>query len=421
MPAIPIRGPRIDLLKFDRVLAVLLTVVLEIEVWVGGAAPGHAIATALLGALMTGLVAIRRPYPATAGVGAGLLADLFAGVWGPPSLISYGVAWMCCMYGLAVWARPRRFALGLVAVMAASVLSVVGPVTLFNTLQFTIITMAAMLLVRRVVGDRERRAQLAERERDVAVREAMLDERARIAREMHDVIAHHVSVMVLQAGAERRTLGEEAGAHARCWRRSSRRPWRAGRDATDAGDAGATTADPLAPQPGLADVPTLVGQLREAGLPVELGIDGERRELPVGIELSAYRIVQEALTNALKHAGDARAASYPLRQRLARAGDQRRRRGRLADPPRRPRAGGDARAGGHVRRPWTLAPTPAAGSPSAPAAHAMTGVLIVDDQALVRVGLPKVLESEPDMTVVGEAADGLAAVGRRAGCAPTWS
>jgi signal transduction histidine kinase len=65
--------------------------------------------------------------------------------------------------------------------------------------------------------------------------------------------------------------------------------------------------DPLAPQPGLSDLPRLVEQVREAGLPVELELEGEQRELPVGLELSAYRIVQEALTNALKHAGDARA------------------------------------------------------------------------------------------------------------------
>jgi signal transduction histidine kinase len=66
-------------------------------------------------------------------------------------------------------------------------------------------------------------------------------------------------------------------------------------------------SDPLAPQPGLRDLPTLVSQVCDAGLPVELHVDGERRELPVGLELSAYRIVQEALTNALKHAGDTHA------------------------------------------------------------------------------------------------------------------
>jgi signal transduction histidine kinase len=70
----------------------------------------------------------------------------------------------------------------------------------------------------------------------------------------------------------------------------------------------AETNEPLTPQPGLSDVPTLVTQLREAGLPVEVRVEGERRELPVWIELSAYRIVQEALTNALKHAGDASAS-----------------------------------------------------------------------------------------------------------------
>ena len=78
-----------------------------------------------------------------------------------------------------------------------------------------------MLLVRRVVGDRERRAQMAERERDVAAREAVIEERARIARELHDVIAHHVSMIVVQAGAERRVLGDRAHRRARCWRRSS--------------------------------------------------------------------------------------------------------------------------------------------------------------------------------------------------------
>jgi signal transduction histidine kinase len=165
-----------------------------------------------------------------------------------------------------------------------------------------------MLLLRRIVGDRDTRARLAERERDVAAREAVVEERARIARELHDAVAHSVSMMVIQAGAERRVVADGST------REVLRTIEKIGRDAltemrrlvgmlrTD------SASGPLAPQPMLADLPTLMTQVREAGLPVDFHVDGERRELPVGIELSAYRIVQEALTNALKHAGRANAS-----------------------------------------------------------------------------------------------------------------
>ena len=171
--------------------------------------------------------------------------------------------------------------------------------------------------------------QLAERERDVAAREAVVEERARIARELHDAIAHNVSMMVLQAGAERRVLDGQDGST----REVLEAIERVGRGALTemrrlVGMLRSDAAEPLAPQPGLDDLPTLVAQLREAGLPVELA---RRRAsaatLPVGIELSAYRIVQEALTNVLKHAGDvARHRPRALRRRLARARDRRRRR-----------------------------------------------------------------------------------------------
>jgi signal transduction histidine kinase len=112
--------------------------------------------------------------------------------------------------------------------------------------------------------------------------------------------------MVLQAGAERRGLSDE---HAST-REVLETVERTGRSALTEmrrllGMLRSDTDDPLTPQPGLADVPLLVGQLRAAGLPVELRVDGEPAQLPVGIELSAYRIIQEALTNALKHAGGA--------------------------------------------------------------------------------------------------------------------
>jgi signal transduction histidine kinase len=302
------RRLRTDLQKLDWVLAGLLTLGLELEVWLGSG--GHeGLVTAFLGPIVTGAVAVRRRYPASVGLIAGFVAALISGVWGPPSLVSWGIAWICCMYAFAVWATPRRFAFGVAAITLASVASAVGPVSLANALQFGVITLIVMVLVRRVVGDRERRAQLAERERDLAAREAVVEERARIARELHDAIAHNVSMMVVQAGAERRVLDEKGGTT----REVLETIERIGRGALTemrrlVGMLRSDAAEPLAPQPGLDDLPTLVGQVCEAGLPVELHVDGERRELPVGIELSAYRIVQEALTNALKHAGESHAS-----------------------------------------------------------------------------------------------------------------
>jgi signal transduction histidine kinase len=118
-------------------------------------------------------------------------------------------------------------------------------------------------------------------------------------------------MMVVQAGAERRVLDDTTGSTKEVLVTIER----IGRGALTemrrlVGMLRSDAGDPLAPQPGLADLPTLVAQVREAGLPVELDVEGDPRELPVGIELSAYRIVQEALTNALKHAGQARASVH---------------------------------------------------------------------------------------------------------------
>ena len=219
------------------------------------------------------------------------------------------VGFFCALYALTVWTPPRRFALGLAVVVAADLVSVAGPHgRLKGAVPFTVVTVVVMVVVRRVLGDRERRAQLAERERDLVAREAVVEERARIARELHDAIAHNVSMMVVQAGAERRVLKTDAGST----REVLETIEKIGRGALTemrrlVGMLRSDAADPLAPQPGLDDLPTLVSQVREAGLAVELRVEGEHRALPVGIELSAYRIVQEALTNALKHAGEAQA------------------------------------------------------------------------------------------------------------------
>jgi signal transduction histidine kinase len=301
-------GFRIDPVKLDVVLAATLAAVSELEAWFGSVAGRERIVVAIAGPLMASTVAVRRRYPAAAGITAALLADVVAIAWKPPNTVSFGIAWLCSIYALTVWTTTLLFAIGVTVMALPPLVAVAIRGEPKGGASFTLITLVVMLLVRRVVGDRERRAQIAERERDLAAREAVVEERARIARELHDVIAHHVSMIVLQAGAERRVLH---GANPST-REVLETVERTGRSALNEmrrllGMLRSDANEPLAPQPGLSDVPTLVTQLRDAGLRVELHVEGERRELPVGIELSAYRIVQEALTNALKHAGEARA------------------------------------------------------------------------------------------------------------------
>jgi len=153
------------------------------------------------------------------------------------------------------------------------------------------------------------RATKAEREREERARVAVADERARIARELHDVVGHSVSVMTVQASAVRRLLrpeqerereallivertGREALAEMRRMVGVLRRP---------------EEAPALAPQPSLEHLDKLVAQAREAGLPVELRVEGESVQLPAGVDLTAYRLIQEGLTNAIKHARATRA------------------------------------------------------------------------------------------------------------------
>jgi signal transduction histidine kinase len=302
-----VRRLRIDPVRFDLALAAVLTVVAQIEIWFSTEVHNHRLWGALVVPFFTVPVAFRRRYPALVGTGVAVIAALQHGFGHDPQIVAEPIGYFCALYGLAVWTPTPRFALGFGALVAADLATAAAPEgSLHDTVPFTVVTAAVMLLVRRVIGDRERRAELAERERDVAAREAVVEERARIARELHDVVAHNVSMMVVQAGAERRVV--DVGATHEVLETIEQ----IGRGALTemrrlVGMLRSDAPDPLTPQPGLDDLPTLVTQVREAGLPVELHVDGERRTLPAGIELSAYRIVQEALTNALKHAGDARA------------------------------------------------------------------------------------------------------------------
>ena len=191
-----------------------------------------------------------------------------------------------------------------------------------NVIPFTLWIVAAYVigrvfrrrqLVAAELGDRVSRL---EQEREQQARQAVAEERERIARELHDVIAHSVSVMVVQAGAGERVLNDDPERAREAFRsiretgsealEEMRRLLGLLRQKDDALS--------LAPQPSIARLGVLVEEVRAAGLPTELKVEGEPKTLAPGIELSAYRIVQEALTNIRKHAG---AASASIRVRYA--------------------------------------------------------------------------------------------------------
>ena len=182
---------------------------------------------------------------------------------------------------------------------------------IFVSIIFTIIWIVGFMLGRKFeeADLAKERATRAEREREERARAAVAEERARIARELHDVVGHSVSVMTVQASGVRRLLrpdqerereallvvertGREALAEMRRMVGVLRRP---------------EEAPALAPQPSLEHLDRLVEQARDAGLPVELRVEGEAIELPAGVDLTAYRLVQEGLTNAIKHAQASRA------------------------------------------------------------------------------------------------------------------
>jgi signal transduction histidine kinase len=176
----------------------------------------------------------------------------------------------------------------------------------FITLRFVVAWIAGYALRERAeqAEAAEMRAVHAERERESAARVAVAEERARIARELHDIVAHAVSVMVLQVGAVRHKLPDSLAED----RDALKGVERAGRTALAEMRRLLAAMRPdgdeaqLVPQPGLDGLNSLLADVGRAGLPVELHLEGEPYPLPRGVDLSAYRIVQEGLTNALKHA-----------------------------------------------------------------------------------------------------------------------
>ena len=172
----------------------------------------------------------------------------------------------------------------------------------------------------------ERANRELEEQRELQAQAAVAVERGRIARELHDVVAHNVSMIVVQAGAAARVLdGDQPDV-----RNALEAIAGTGRETVDEMRAllGVLRSDDgpgraLKPQPGLADLDQLVSGVREAGLPVTVRIEGAPRPLPQAMDLSAFRIVQEALTNTLKHAGPAQRPGHrPVRGRPGHPGDR---------------------------------------------------------------------------------------------------
>jgi signal transduction histidine kinase len=299
----------------DVALAIALTVLA-----LSGTNPNHVRLDALsvpLLILQTLPVAVRRRNPMRILIVTGLAITFYSLLGYPQSNGQFGV--FLAFYTVAA-NEPRRRATVAAAITAAGILVSLASYAAFSSAGWTASLTGTYLSfgLAWLIGDNlrvrraytrqlEDRAIELERDREEKAAQAVTEERARIARELHDVVAHHVSVMVVQAAGARRIADKDPAA---------------ARMALEAVEAAGRTAltemrrmlevlradDPgMGPQPGLAELERLISQVRDVGLPVELNVEGNACCLPAGMDLAAYRIVQEALTNTVKHGGKATA------------------------------------------------------------------------------------------------------------------
>jgi signal transduction histidine kinase len=227
---------------------------------------------------------------------------------------SFLVGVLLAIYSAGRHARGRAFIVAIALVVAAIPLAAIEPgnPTTVSDVAFFVVLLGSPLFVGRYVRHRRERehalvgrAEQLTIERDTRAREAVAQERTRIARELHDVVAHAISLMVLQARGGRRMLAEDPAET----RKALDTIEHAGEQALVEmrrllGLLRRPEGEPsLAPARSLSRIDELVEGIRASGLSVDVAIEGEPVELPPGVDVSAYRIVQEALTNALKHAG----------------------------------------------------------------------------------------------------------------------
>lgn len=293
----------------DSVLAVALGAYAQIEIWYPNAAVGVSnvtgsravlVPTALL---MTLPLALRRRFPLLAAV-AILVASAVQSVLTTPTEGLAGiVASLLALYSVGAYADSTRAAIAAATGFAAVAAAANGA----GDLAFGVLIFGGALLFGVAMRRRHLHAAELTRERD----EAVTNERARLARELHDVVAHSVSTIVVQAQAGNALFDREPARAREAFHAIEE----SGRQALVElrrllgllRDAGPVDSD-TSPQPGLGELDALVDGFRRAGLKATLRIDGPPPALPPGIDLAAYRVVQEALTNALKHADGAAVA-----------------------------------------------------------------------------------------------------------------
>jgi signal transduction histidine kinase len=303
----------------DVVVVLLLALSAQAQIWAGDPStwPSGRGVNALLATLMTVPLLVRRRHPlpvlGVVVIAAWLQFELDAGLgqgWFALVLALYSV----CVYG------SRREALLGAAVGAASLLAADVPKLREGAPWDDVVP--AWFFLGAVYGFarwmRSRRLEMAqlqeqttrlERDREALAQAAVAAERARIARELHDLVAHSMGVIVIQSQAAQRQLPSDPATAKRAMvsiEVTGRQGLAEMRRLLDI-LIGTDEQAPLTPQPGLRQLDSLLDQVRLAGLPVELSVEGEQCPLPPGVDLSAYRIIQEALTNTLRHAGPARA------------------------------------------------------------------------------------------------------------------
>jgi signal transduction histidine kinase len=312
-------------LAADAALASVVVVVGQLEVWAPSvmhpgslAGPRWMISVGYFA--LGALVAVRRIWPLGAIVAAFGISTVQVLAAGASEGLGGFVPVVILTYSVAAYEDRRRALAGLALVLVGLILhEAFDPLNrdmlnLAGAIPFDLAAVAAWLggaytRTRRLyVAELRDRAERAEREREERVRSATAQERARIARELHGAVAHAMSVIVVQAEAAEEVLGPDSERA----RVPLQRIQRLGRDGLTEmrrllGVLRQDIEPELAPQPGLEAMEQLVDQMCAAGLPVTLTVEGPPRPLPAGVDISAYRIVQEALTNTLRHAHASRA------------------------------------------------------------------------------------------------------------------